>query len=408
VLGIGAALAVRWAFLRDQVPEVLKTPMLLALALGVYAVANLVMAEAGLMAATLFGVALANLRVAGIAELRRFKEALVVMLVSALFIVLTADLDRGVLARVSFSIVALTGAMLLIVRPLAILLATLRSGLTMPERVLAAWIAPRGIVAAAVAGVAGLRLQTAGYGGADQVMPAVFALIAATMILHGFSLAPLARRLDLQLSGAPGLAIVGASAWTIDLAAALDRAGVPVLLVDLYPGALAPARALGLPVLQAEILSEHGDEALAGQAVDYLIAATPNTIYNGLVCARFAPELGRERVFQLAPEGARIDRRRGVSREWRGKILGDPAWDYQTFEAKFEQGWRFRSVTNPAQAEAGRELVPLIVIGGGGGMSFPSVEHPLEIAPGPGDTLVAMAGSAEAAEPEGHHPRLCF
>lgn len=106
-----------------------------------------------------------------------------------------------------------------------------------------------------------------------------------------------------------------------------------MVLADIYPGALDPARAQGLPVLQAELLSDHGEEGFAGQPVDYLIAATPNTIYNGLVCTRFGPELGRERVFQLVPPGGRLDRRRGLSRDWRGKILGSPAWDYATFDA---------------------------------------------------------------------------
>jgi hypothetical protein len=292
--------------------------MLLALAMGVYAVSNLLMDDAGLVAATLLGVMLANLRVPGIGELRRFKEALVVLIVSALFVTLSADLDRGVMAKLSLPLLALTVAMLFVVRPLAITLATAGSGLSAQERSLAAWIAPRGIVAAAIAGVAGLQLQGAGYAGAELVMPAVFALIAATMILHGLTLGPFARRLGLRLEEAPGLVIVGASAWSTDLAMALHEAGVPVLLVDTFPGALDPARRLGIPVLQAELLSEQGEEELEGRPADWVIAATPDDIYNGLVCARLSPEIGRERVYQVAPVSG-IDGRRWVSRDWRGK-----------------------------------------------------------------------------------------
>ena len=100
--------------------------------------------------------------------------------------------------------------------------------------------------------------------------------------------------------------------------------GVPVLLVDIFPGALDPARERGVPVLQAELLSEHGEEELAGRAADWVLAATPDDIYNGLVCARLGPELGRERVYQVAPS-ARLDQRRWVSRDWRGKVLGVPS-----------------------------------------------------------------------------------
>ena len=350
-LGAGAGFLVRWAFTRDQVPEVLKTPMLLALALGVNATSNLVMDDVGLVAATLFGVAVANLHVPGTAELRRFKEALVVLIVSALFITLTADLNRATLAALSWPLAALTLAMLVVIRPLTILLATARSGLTVQERLLTGWIAPRGIVAAAVAGVAGLRLQEAGYPGASEVMPAVFALIAATMVLHGFTLGPVSRRLGLRLGEVPGLAIVGASSWTTDLARALNEAGVPVLLIDTFPGALDEARGLNIPVVQAEVLSEHGEEKLSGHPVDYLLAATPDDIYNGLVCTRLMPELGRQRVFQLAPAGGRLDQRRGLDRDWRGRMLGIPPLDFATLEQRFEAGWRF--VTAPVDAGEG-------------------------------------------------------
>jgi NhaP-type Na+/H+ or K+/H+ antiporter len=341
-LGVGAAFAIRAAFLRDHVPERLKTPMLLVAAMTVYALANLALEGAGLAAATVLGVALANLGVPGLSELRRFKESLVVLIVSGLFILLTADLSRATLAGLSWPVAALTAAVLFVVRPASIWLATAGSRLTTAERALAAWVAPRGIVAAAVAGVAGLKLQSAGYQGAALVMPSVFALIAATMVLHGFSLRPLARRLGLTLSDQPGLAILGATPWTTDMAACLAGAGVPVLLIDTFPGALADARAREIPVLQAEILSAQGIEELDGRAVDYLIATTPDPIYNGQACARLAPELGLERVFQVSPGPRRLDEKRGVARENRGKVLGEASWDPDLFEQLFDDGFRCR------------------------------------------------------------------
>ena len=340
-LGIGAAFVLRFAFLGDHMPERLKTPALLVSAMTVYAVANLALEGAGLAAATMLGVALANLRVPGLSELRRFKESLVVLIVSGLFILLTADLGRATLAELSWPVGLLTLAVLFLVRPAAIWLATTGSRLTLAERALAAWVAPRGIVAAAVAGVAGLKLQAAGYRGASLVMPSVFAVIAATMVLHGFSLRPLARRLKLTLSDQPGLAILGASDWTTDMAACLTRAGVPVLLIDSYPGALDAARHADVPVLQAEMLSDHGMQELDGRPVDYLIATTQDDIYNGLVCARVAPELGRERVFQVSPGARRLDEKRGMSREARGKVLGEASWDASLFAELYEQGFRF-------------------------------------------------------------------
>jgi NhaP-type Na+/H+ or K+/H+ antiporter len=171
VLGVGSALTLAWAFRRDLVAETLKIPMLLALALVAYAAPNLLMHEAGLIGATVFGVTLANLHVPGIGELRRFKEALVVLLVSCLFLVLTADLDPAVLGKLSLPILALTAATLVVVRPAATWLATWRSDLTWRGRLFVGWTGPRGIVAAAVAGLAGPRLSEAGYAGGDLIQP---------------------------------------------------------------------------------------------------------------------------------------------------------------------------------------------------------------------------------------------
>lgn len=391
-LGIGAALLVKWSFGRDLVPEFLKTPMLLALTLTVATLSNLVVHEAGLMAATVFGVALANMGIPGIAELRRFKESLVVLIVSALFVTLTADLDRAVLLRVGWPVLGLTIAMLLLVRPAAILLATMFSGLTWQERLLTGWIAPRGIVAAAVAGVAGLRLQEAGYASADLVMPAVFALIAATMLLHGFSLGPLARRLGLSMGDGQGVLIVGASRWATDLGLALRAEGVNVTLSDTFPGALRRARMRGLPVLQTEILSHHGEEMIQERPVDFAIAATPDEVYNGLVCARLAPELGRERVFQLAP--SETDPHTGIARDIRGKVFGDAALSFEALEAAYRGGARFETREvggeEPDRLEQGGRARPIAVIRRGGVVAFRSPEAVVPLVAQPGERVLSL------------------
>jgi NhaP-type Na+/H+ or K+/H+ antiporter len=390
VLGVGAGFFVRWAFNHDHAPDVLRTPILLALALGVYAVGNLAMDEAGLAAATIFGVTLANLRIPGLSELARFKEALVVLLVSALFITLTASLDRSLLGELSWPVLLLTAAMVFAVRPAAILLATWRSNLHWKERLLSAWIAPRGIVAAAVAGVASTQLASNGDRGAALIMPSVFALIAATVVLHGFSLGPLARRLGLTLGDKPVLAIVGANAWTTDLAATLDEAGIAVLLIDIFPGALQPARARNIPVLQVEVLSEHGEHSLARQRVDYLLAATPDDVYNSLVNTRLAPELGRNRVFQLAPSGSEHDDWVGHSRDWRGQVFGVPALPAALFRQRHKQGWRFAFIDPPeAEADTG-ETVTLSIIRPNGHLIVLSTEA-AAVQPASGDKLLVFA-----------------
>ncbi|MBS1063364.1 cation:proton antiporter [Gluconobacter wancherniae] len=401
--GILPAYLMRYLFTRDMMPEILKTPVLLTLALVVFCVCNLEMEGAGLIAVTIFGMALTNLHIPGLSELRRMKESLVVLVVSVLFIMLTADLQRMVLARLSIPILALTLVVLFVVRPAGIFLSTLGTKMSWQEKLFVGWIAPRGIVAAAVAGAAGIRLSEAGYSSADLIMPAVFAVIAVTMILHGFSLSPLARRLKLTLSNEPAMAILGASPWSIDFAACLHGEGIPVLLVDNRSSALMPAARLSIPVLRTELLSQHGQESLEERPADYLIATTADGIYNGMVCGHLAPSMGRQRVFQISPGVARLDFYHGLSRDARGKVLGEPAWNYTLFETLFDRGWRFIATvaTEEDAAKFGQDdnKLDILVVRRGTAILIRSAEDNDRTHPSPGDIIVSMTPPPEHSSP---------
>lgn len=393
--GILPAYLIRYLFTRDLMPEILKTPMLISVALVIFSLCNLEMGGAGLMAVTIFGMALANLQIPGVAELRRMKESLVVLVVSVLFIMLTADLHRDVLARLSIPIFALTVVVLFVVRPLGIFLSTLGTRMAWKEKLFVGWIAPRGIVAAAVAGEAGVSLKEAGYQSADLIMPAVFAVIAVTMIMHGFSLGPIARLLKLTLSNDPAIAILGASGWSINFASCLRKAGVPVLLVDNRSSALMPATRQDIPVLRAELLSQHGQESLEERPADYLIATTGDGIYNGMVCGHLAPTMGRQRVYQISPGVARLDFYHGLSRDARGKVLGEPAWNYTLFDTLFEQGWRFVAIeaTEVSAPTFGtnENRLNILVVKRDGGILIRSAEDNDKSVPQPGDHMISMA-----------------
>ncbi|MUG90062.1 sodium:proton antiporter [Bombella sp. ESL0385] len=392
--GILPAYLLSYLFTRDLMPELLKVPVILTLALVIFEACTLAMEGAGLIAVTVFGMMLTNLHPPGMNDLKRTKESLVVLMVSVLFILLAADLHRGVLARLSVPILLLTLVVLFVVRPLGIFLSTLGTTMSWQERLFVGWIAPRGIVAAAVAGAAGIKLAEAGYPSAELVMPAVFAVIAVTMICHGFSLGPLARRLHLTLSNEPALVILGGNAWSTDLAACLNEEKVPVLLVDTTAQELMPAARLGVPVLKTELLSAAGQEALEERPADYLIATTGDAIYNGMVCGHLAPHMGRERVYQVSPGVARLDLYRGLSRDARGKVLGEPGWNYTFFDTLFSRGWRFKSYTvTEVMAdllEKEENRIDLLIVRRGTGIFIRSAEDRTKTSPAAGDLAISM------------------
>ena len=397
-LGLAVPFGIRALFRRDLAPEYLKTPILLAGALGVYAAGEAIQPETGLVGATLFGVVLANIDVTGLQELRRFKESLTVFLVSGLFILLTANIDRQTVTMLSWPIALTTAAILFVARPLAIGLATIGAKVSWAERLLVGWIGPRGVVAAAIAGVAGERLAKAGYADARLVLPLVFAVIASTVLLHGLSLAPLARRLGLASGGRSGLLIVGASAWTVALGEALRGAGVPVLLLDRSANALKPARLAGLQTMRVEVLSVIGEEAIDLRDFEHLLAATPDDAYNGLVATRFAAEFGRERVYQIAPDDS--SGRHAASREWRGKIAVAADMVHQRLSDLMQGGAAFvvepfRADAAPSGSESGWQVA---LVGANGSFTMFSPEH--ADTPGDGDLVVKLYQPTLAPEIE--------
>lgn len=296
------------------------------------------------MAVTVAGVVLANQRLRSIGELRRFKEYMTVILVSVVFIILTADMALVRLQDLQWGGIAWLALVIFIIRPLAIYLATLGTGISKGERLLIAWIAPRGIVAAAVAGLFAPRLIDTGYDDANQLLPLIFSLITATVVLHGLSIGWLARRLNLAAGDKDGLLIVGASPWSVELAKTLQAGGLPTLVSDVDWSHLRSARMSGIHSHHGQILSERAEEHLELNELSHLLAATANGAYNALVCTHFSPEMGRNNVFQL-PSRKEEGTGSGLARTSRGRIALPENCDYDELMRRHYAGWQFRRTT---------------------------------------------------------------
>lgn len=397
--GIGAALGGGGGYLlgrgfdRGLVPEFLKAPILIAAVLLVYALANLVQAEAGLLATTTMGLVMGNMRLASSLELRRFKEHIVVLLISVLFVVLAADLDAALLADLDWRAAAFVAAMLVAVRPLASGLATMGAYMTWRERLLVAGVAPRGVVTAAMAGVLTPALVEHGYSDARLLLPLVFGVILVTVVVHGFTIRPLARWLGLVAARRDGVLLVGAQGWTVELARILNDLDIPVTLADSSWHRLRPARMAGLDTQSGELLSELGQQRLDLSGIGYLLAATDNDAYNALVCTRFAPELGRDRVFQLPTPEAEASEARELSHTLRGRVAFSEEATFDRMMQRHYLGWTFQltRLTEEFTYDDFLQHCPvnaenLLLVRDSGEVVFQSPEKPLE--PDTGDTIV--------------------
>ncbi len=400
--GLGGWITAR-AFQAGQVPEYLKSPVMLGVVLIVYTVCNMLQAEAGLLAVTIMGVVVANMDLPGIGDMRRFKEYITIMLVSVVFVLLTADLNVVSLTSIGWRGVALIAALLFVARPAAIMLATIGAKMDIRERLLVAWIAPRGIVAAATAGVLGSGLVAQGYN-AEILLPLVFAVIFSTVFAHGLSLNWLATRLGLASTQRDSVLIVGASPWSVELGRTLKDLKANVLIADSSWHNLRGARLAGLPVFYGEILSEFAEESLEISHVRSVVAATSNDAYNSLVCTQIAPEVGQRRVFQL-PLGNEDDDPKSVSRTNRGNIAFGRDVVFEKLWRLYVRGWKFYKTRlsdnytySDFLGDRPSDGIEVAIMTVDGNVEFLAAEHERE--PRPGETLVYFAPAREVASPE--------
>lgn len=407
-IGYAAARFVAWSFPRGLVPEYLKVPVLLVVVIGIFVLSNMIEHEAGLVAVTVMGVALANMHVSSLRSIHPFKQNIAVLLVSGIFILLSASLDLTELQYFNpFEVAGLRLylfllALLFLVRPATILLSLLGSSVPWNERLFLAWIAPRGIVLVAISGLFALRLSDLGYGDGSILIGLSFAVVVATIVAHGFSVNFVARLLKVKGETRPGLLIAGATAWSIALAETLHKLDTPVMVVDSSWQRLKPARALGLPTYHGEILNEATEHNLDLTPFQSLVAATDNEAYNALVCSEFAPEIGTDKVYQLG-EGDDDDDHRALPASLRGRALFASGFGVDDVQQRQQEGWVLRrtKLSEQFDIDAARETLPdaanmLLLIKPDGKLRF--FTHASAPEPQPGDAIISFSPPRERTE----------
>lgn len=347
VLGLMFGWVIAKAFREGWTPEYLKAPLILASIVLCYTMAEMFQKEIGLVAVTAYGMTLGNSKLAGLTELQKFKEDIAILLVSGVFVMLTADLTPEIISRaINMNTLAFLLCMLFVVRPLSVWIATYGT-LSRKEALLLGWIAPRGIVAVAVSGLFGsllVDLSREGrffFSGADQITPLAFAMVFVTVVLHGFTIGPLARALGLARKEKPGVLMVGANAWSVELASALEQSGIEVIVADSNYRRLKSSRDAGLDIFMGEVLSEDAEIKLDHARFSTVVALSTNDSYNALVCSHFAPEVGRHMVYQLSISDDEDNDDRGLSSNARGRTLLRRGRTYDSLIRDQYRGWEF-------------------------------------------------------------------
>ena len=343
-IGLAVALALGSLLYRQMIPEYLQAYGTLIAVLGAFTLSNKLAHESGLLAVTIMGITLGNLRHVHIEDIMDFKEHLSTLLVSMLFVVLAARLQWPLPPGMLMAGILVFVVAQFFIRPASILVSTFRSSLSWPERGLLAYVSPRGVVAASVSSLFALRLGDLGVPGADALVPLVFTLIIGTVVLQSATARPLARWLKVADPDPDGVLIFGSDEIARGIASALKEHKFQVLLADDDWDGISKARMDGLPVFFGNPTSQHAATHLDLTGIGRLLAMSRRRELNSLACMQYRQEFGRERVYRLrvlAPQEANA--RSSFAGSLRAKALFGDDMTHTRFAELLEGGWRIKS-----------------------------------------------------------------
>ncbi|MER2490453.1 cation:proton antiporter [Catenovulum sediminis] len=281
------------------IPHYLVNTAVLTLMLGVFQGSNMIAHESGLLAVTIMGAWLANMKYVEVDSILEFKETLSVLLISGLFILLASRIELASVLNLGWKAILVLLGIMFIARPISVMLSSVGAGLKWQEIALLSWIAPRGIVAAAVSALFALKLENLGYEEAVILVPMVFSVIIFTVVVQSLTAVRIARMLNLRAPKPNGYLIFGSGVFARLFAKELIKQDVAVSIADTNWDAISRARMDGIPTYFGNPMSEHAYRTLDISRYGGVLLLSPYTQLNSLLAYHFEHEIGKGSVWSL-------------------------------------------------------------------------------------------------------------
>lgn len=324
---------------RYWIPEYLHNISTMGLVFISFSLANVLQEESGLVTVTCMGILLANMRDVDIEEILSFKETLSTILISLLFVTLAARLDYTGFMELGWAALFVFLSIQFIARPFSVMVCTFRSSLKIEERHLLAWIAPRGIVAAAISALFTFKLQENGVSDASVLLPLTFMVIIGTVVLQSATAKFIASKLGVVEPEPHGFLIVGASRVAREIALALFKQNIRVLVADASEEDIAQAKKMGLETYLGNPVSGNAERLLNLTGIGRMLALSKNVGDNVAAIFHYRVEFGLRKVFMIRATSKR-DRKaakRDVS-SFKKHFLFGKGVDYQSLEKLLRSG----------------------------------------------------------------------
>jgi NhaP-type Na+/H+ or K+/H+ antiporter len=319
-------------------PEFLQSAFVFATVVLLFVLSNHIQEESGLLTVTVMGMVMANRPNMVIDHIVAFKENLQVLLISSVFIILASRLNINDFYNFGYPELLFVGSLIFIIRPVAVFFSSFGYSLKWKEKFLMMMMAPRGIVAAAMASLLSIELAHFEVPGAERLVPLVFLVIVSTVVFYGLLAKPLATALGLSQASAQGALILGGHKWALYIAKTLQDAGAKVTVVDTNADHISEAKTLGLECIHDNVLTDHFLEKHSLDGVGKLVAVTSNEEVNSMAALRFMTVFGRTKVFQLSTEEKYSKGRAEFPMHMRGSILFNSGMTFDFFEEHFSRG----------------------------------------------------------------------
>lgn len=298
--GFTFAKALAVAIKSKIIPHYLLNVATLAAVLGVFVLADHFAHESGLLAVVVMGIIMGNTDLPNLKDLLYFKESLSVLLISILFILLAANINFDNLMLVfNWNTLILFAVVVFVVRPLGVFLSSYKSTLKTNEKLFISWVGPRGIVAAGVASLFGLKLVEQEVPSAELITPLVFVIVLGTVLLNATTARPFAKLVGVFLKDSQGILIVGSSSFSRIVGKYLKDNDRHVVIVDNNKSNIDKAKDMGLDAINANIYSDDLIDNIELSDVGYMMALTGNTAVNKKAIENFSKQFGEQGTYRV-------------------------------------------------------------------------------------------------------------
>jgi NhaP-type Na+/H+ or K+/H+ antiporter len=369
-VSFGVTYILKTVFIHGLIPDFLKVPSVFAFVLMVFAFTTALQGGSGLLAVTLFGLFLGNQDLPVTEDVKKFKESISTFLIATLFVALSASLEIEQLKSINQREILFIAFVLFVLRQIAIWLSTIGSGMSWKEKLTISWFAPRGIVAASVAGVLGHKLLAIDFAEGSKLVPVVFAVIFLSVFIFGFTIKKLVDFLKLTGVSKNGVILICDSDWSIDLAKLLGDAGCKVLVISQSKLLCKKARKQGINSLAGEVIDCMMNDEIDFSKYSALLALTENSSYNALVCQKLAAVFDSNNVYQLPLQTDEENSPQELPQFLRGRFL-NLKLNYEKIYNKYSTGKTFVAATPTDTNENDNVLDVIFYMDGDGTVQFP-------------------------------------